>query len=55
LACSFALIAKDVIGIADVARCQEMWGNGIALPCAVFVLGRIAHVFRKEAEQYGAM
>ncbi len=32
----------------------RMWGNGIALPCAAFVLGRIAHVFRKEAGQYGA-
>ena len=32
----------------------RMWGNGIALPCAAFVLGRIAHVFRKEAGQDGA-
>lgn len=29
----------------------KMWGNGIALPCAVDVLGRIAMEMRKDAEQ----
>ena len=29
----------------------KMWGNGIALPCAVDVLGRIAMEMKKDAEQ----
>lgn len=28
----------------------KLWGNGIALPCAVDVLGRIAEEMRKENE-----
>lgn len=28
----------------------EMWGNGIALPCAVYVMDGIAEVLREEAE-----
>lgn len=28
----------------------KLWGNGIALPCAVDVLGRIAEEIRKENE-----
>ena len=33
---------------SDSAR-YKMWGNGIALPCAADVLGRIAEEMRKEA------
>ncbi len=29
----------------------KMWGNGIALPCAAFVLGNVANVIRENAEQ----
>ena len=28
----------------------RMWGNGIALPCALFVMGGIATVLRKRSE-----
>lgn len=35
---------------SDSAR-YRMWGNGIALPCAADVLGRIAKELRKEREQ----
>lgn len=31
----------------------KMWGNGIALPCAAFVLGNVANVIRENAEQEG--
>lgn len=38
----------DVEG-SDSAR-YKMWGNGIALPCAEDVLGRIARAVREETE-----
>ena len=33
----------------DSAECK-MWGNGIALPCAAFVLGNVANVIRENVE-----
>ena len=30
----------------------KMWGNGIALPCAADVLGRIAKEIKKETEEH---
>lgn len=38
----------DGVEGSDSAR-YKMWGNGIALPCAVDVLGRIAEEMQKDA------
>ena len=33
------------------AAAYKMWGNGIALPCAVFILGGIAEIYNKKNEE----
>ena len=41
----------DGAGGTDSAT-YKMWGNGIALPCAADVLGRIAKEIKKETEEH---
>ena len=40
----------DGVEGSDSAK-YKLWGNGIALPCAVYVLGRIMDKIRKEESE----